>query len=290
MKRIFTIAALTLAFITLSAQTDRFEQRYNLIVSKLGPAGVGVETLLDSWAKADSTDEKLLAARFNYYLTKAQRTEIVKKTAKKYLGMDPVLTLKDSLGQDVCYYQEVFYDDELFGKAVKSAERAVKLYPDKIDYRFMKANAYISYEKESPDMALAYLMDLIDVNAARKGPWIFDGDKVEDGFFEEAIQEYCFSFYQIGSVQAREAFYALSEKMNGLYPENLSFINNIGTYHLVAKEDYKTALKYYKKVLKKNPEDQVALQNGVLAARRSGNEKLEIKYRQALTALTVPAK
>lgn len=279
-----------LAFVSLSAQTDRFEQKYNLIVSKLGPAGVGVETLLDNWAKADSTDEKLLAARFNYYFTKSQRTEVVKKSSRKYLGMDPLLTLKDSLGQDVSYYQETFYDDELFGKAVKSADRAIKLYPDKLDYRFMKANAYISYEKESPDMALAYLMDLTDIDAARKGTWIYNGSNAEDGFFEEAIQEYCFSFYQIGSVQAREAFHTLSRKMNGLYPENLTFINNIGTYHLVVKEDYKTALKYYKKVLKKNPEDMVALQNAVLAARKSGNTKLEQKYRQTLTTLTVSAK
>lgn len=154
----------------------------------------------------------------------------------------------------------------------------------------MKANAYISYEKESPDMALAYLMDLTDIDAARKGTWIYNGSKAEDGFFEEAIQEYCFSFYQIGSVQAREAFHTLSRKMNGLYPENLTFINNIGTYHLVVKEDYKTALKYYKKVLKKNPEDMVALQNAVLAARKSGNTKLEQKYRQTLTTLTVSAK
>ena len=284
------MAALLLAFVSLSAQTDRFEQKYNLIVSKLGPAGVGVETLLDNWAKADSTDEKLLAARFNYYFTKSQRTEVVKKSSRKYLGMDPLLTLKDSLGQDVSYYQETFYDDELFGKAVKSADRAIKLYPDKLDYRFMKANAYISYEKESPDMALAYLMDLTDIDAARKGTWIYNGSKAEDGFFEEAIQEYCFSFYQIGSVQAREAFHTLSRKMNGLYPENLTFINNIGTYHLVVKEDYKTALKYYKKVLKKNPEDMVALQNAVLAARKSGNTKLEQKYRQTLTTLTVSAK
>ena len=284
------MAALLLAFVSLSAQTDRFEQKYNLIVSKLGPAGVGVETLLDNWAKADSTDEKLLAARFNYYFTKSQRTEVVKKSSRKYLGMDPLLTLKDSLGQDVSYYQETFYDDELFGKAVKSADRAIKLYPDKLDYRFMKANAYISYEKESPDMALAYLMDLTDIDAARKGTWIYNGSNAEDGFFEEAIQEYCFSFYQIGSVQAREAFHTLSRKMNGLYPENLTFINNIGTYHLVVKEDYKTALKYYKKVLKKNPEDMVALQNAVLAARKSGNTKLEQKYRQTLTTLTVSAK
>ena len=77
MKRLTFIAALLFVFTSLSAQTEKFQQRYNLLVSKLGPAGVGIETLLDNWAKADSTDEKLLAARFDYYLAKAQSTEVV---------------------------------------------------------------------------------------------------------------------------------------------------------------------------------------------------------------------
>ena len=280
MKYIYSIAALLLATLSLSAQNERFEQRYNLLVSKLGPAGVGIETLLDNWAKGDSTDEKLLAARFDYYLIKSRSTEVVKKSTKKYLGMNPLLSLKDSLGADVYYYQDVVYDDELFGKAIHAADRAISLYPDKLEYRFMKANAYISYEKESPDMTLDYLMKLIDTNSKRAKPWNFEGKKSDEAFFQEAMQEYCYSFYLIGSPQAREAFYKLSSRMNELYPDNIAFVNNIGSYYLVAKEDPKTALKYYKKVLKKDPKDLVALQNGVIAARKTGNSKLEAKYRQ----------
>ena len=135
MKRIFTVAVCLLAYVSLSAQADKYEQRYNLLVSKLGYAGVGVETLLDSWAKADSTSQKLLEARFNYYFVKAQSTNVVKKSSKKYLGMDPVFALKDSTGVDVYYYQEVVYDDELFGKALKAVDRSISLYPDVLDYR-----------------------------------------------------------------------------------------------------------------------------------------------------------
>ena len=110
------------------AQTVNYEQRYEMLVSRFGPAGVGIETLLDNWAKADSTDEKLLAARFDYYLVKSRSNEIVKKSTKKYLGMDPLLSLKDTLGADVYYYQDVVYDDELFGKAIHAADRAISLY------------------------------------------------------------------------------------------------------------------------------------------------------------------
>ena len=283
MKNIIYIAAFMLSVVTLSAQSDRFAQRYELLVSKLGPAGVGIETLLDNWAKADSTDERLLKARFNYYYTKSQRQEVVKKSSKKYLGMDPLLSLKDTTGADVFYYQESFFDDELFGLALKAADKAIGIYPDKIDYRFLKANAYISYEKESPDMALDYLIALAREDVSRRTSWTFEGKNADDTFLADAMQEYCYSFYQIGSPQAMNAFLSLSEAMLKLHPECLTYMANVGSYHMVAKGDYKTALKYYKKVLKKNPDERAAIQNSMIAARKLGNSKLEAKYRNMLS-------
>lgn len=278
-KIIMFAAALLLSYTAVMAQTEseRYEQRYEMLASRLGPAGVGIETVLDNWAKVDSTNARMLLGRFSYYFTKAQTSEIVSKPQKKYLGMDPLLTLKDSLGNDVYYFQQNVFDDELYGQAIKAADKAISLWPDRLDFRFMKANAYIAYEKESPDMALAFLTALVDENVRRKGAWEYEGTAADPDFFEDAMQEYCFSFYTIGSDAAREAFLTLSQKLSGLYPGNAGFMNNIGSYYLV-KHEYKTALKYYDKVLKKHPSDYTAIQNGLIAARRLKSEKLEKKY------------
>lgn len=280
MKKILFAAVAMLACALASAQTDseRYEQRYDLLVSKLGAAGIGVETVLDNWAKADSTNAKMLLGRFSYYFTKAQTTEVVAKPGKKYLGMDPLLTLKDSLGNDVYYYQHSVFDDELYGQAIKAADRAIQLHPDRLDFRFMKANAYIAYEKESPDMALAYLFTLIDEDGKRRQAWAYGDVEAEPDFFEEAMQEYCYSFYSIGSETSRDAFYRLSEKLSGIYPANPEFVNNMGSYYLLQRE-YKTAIKYYNKVLKKHPGDKTAMQNALLAAKHMKNAKLEKKYK-----------
>lgn len=270
----------------LSAQTaEKYEQRYNLLLSQFGPAGVGVETVLDKWAEVDSTSSQLLYARFRFYFTKAQTTSVVVRQEKKYLGMDPLLSLKDSLGRNVYYYQVNEFDDHLYGQAIKVIDKAISRYPDRLDLRFVKANAYIAYEKESPDMALSYLTGLVDVDQKKTWPWLYEGDKVEDGFFEDSMQEYCYSFYSIGTPSSMKAFLILSEKMVGLYPEHLEYLNNIGSYHLISKDDPKTALKWYSKVLKKNPKDGNALQNSIVAARRLKNAKLEKKYRDRLDAL-----
>ena len=278
-KIIMFVAALLLSYTAVMAQTEseRYEQRYEMLASRLGPAGVGIETVLDNWAKVDSTNARMLLGRFSYYFTKAQTSEIVTKPQKKYLGMDPLLTLKDSLGNDVYYFQQNVFDDELYGQAIKAADRAISFWPDRLDFRFMKANAYIAYEKESPDMALAFLTALVDENVRRKGAWEYEGTAADPDFFEDAMQEFCYSFYTIGSDAAREAFLTLSQKLSGLYPGNAGFMNNIGSYYLV-KHEYKTALKYYDKVLKKHPSDYTAIQNGLIAARRLKSEKLEKKY------------
>lgn len=271
-----------LAAVTVSAQSVNFEKRYDLLVSQVGPGGVGVETLLDKWQAADSTNRKMLSARFEYYFTKAQSEQVVKKPQMKYLGMDPLLSLKDSAGVPVYYYREIFYDDEYFALALKAADKVASLYPDDLDYRFMKANALVAYEKESPDMASAYLYDLIAENTSRTRPWNYEGQKMDDGFFPDAMQEYCRTFYTVGSESAMNVFFSLSKRLWELYPSNVCFLSNMATYYLVAKNDPKTALKHYGKVLKKVKDDETALRNSYVAAGKLGNDKLKEKYRQQL--------
>ena len=280
MKRIlfFAVMALVSSVAAYSqTESERYEQRYDILVSKMGAAGIGVETVLNNWEKVDSLNPKMLMGKFSYYLTKAQTPQVVSRSTRKYLGMEPVLTLKDSLGNDVYYFNENVFDDELYGQALKAADKAVSSYPDRLDFRFLKANAYVAYEKESPDMALAYIQDLIRDNSSRNGKWMYGDAEVDDDFFEDAMQEYCFSFYSIGSTASLEAFLSLSEQLYGLYPDNTDFLNNIGSYHLL-KHEYKTSLKYYDKVLKKHPDDYTAMQNGLLASRKLKNVKLEKKY------------
>ena len=279
MKKIYVVIAFALMSVLSYAQNQAevLERRYNLLVEKVGFAGIGVETVLDAWAKVDSTNVNMQLGRFRYYLTKGQTTSIVAKPEKRYLGLDPVLSLKDSLGKDVYYFQEPVFDDALYGQAMKSLDRVISLAPDRLDFRFMKANTYMTYEKGSPDMTLSYLTDLCDEAAARTKDWTFGQERKGRDVFADAMQEYCYNLFLIGTPSSREAFVTLSRKLNAIFPEYLDFLNNIGSYQLMS-QDYKGALKTYGKVLKKEPGNLTALQNCLLAARRMKNVKLIEKY------------
>ena len=133
-------------------------------------------------------------------------------------------------------------------------------------------------------MALAYLLNLADQHVGRSRPWTYEQEKVDDRFFEDAMQEYCYSFYSIDTPSSLASFQELSMKMSQIFPDNTDFLNNMGSYHMIVKKDYKTALKYYSKVLKKNPEDYTAIKNSAIVSRKMNNRKLEIKYLRLLAA------
>ncbi len=270
-----------------AAASQSYSDKYDLLVSKLGPSGVGIETVLENWEAVDPENRKLVAAKYTYYVTKAQTVSIVSKPGKKYLGNGPVLTLKDSLGNDTNYFEVTTYDDSLFTLALKNIDNAIRIYPAELEFQFMKSAALISYEGESPDMALNCLEGIVDRYYANPSMgWVYREEAVDRDFFIAAIQEYCYTFYNMGTPTSYSAFKSLSEKMTTKEPNETMFVSNIGSYYLVAVNDQKQALKYYNKVLKMDPNDYTAAKNCVLICRREKNTKLEKKYLPALIAST----
>lgn len=271
-----------LAAATAVAQTPsskEFNERYQLLVSKLGPSGVGIETLLDKWEAAYPDDADMLLGKFTYYFSKSQSSAVVAKPQEKFLGEKPVLTLKDTLGNPVNYFQVTDYDDELFGMSQKSIEKAIQLNPDRLDLRFLKVAALTGYEKESPDMALSNLKSLIIYNETQHPNWVYPGyEKVDEEFFSAAIQEYCFLFFKYATPVSYEAFKEISETMLSYHPSDVLYLDNVGSYWLVVKHEYKQATKYYNKVLKIKQDDITAIKNMILLARNTSNTKLEKKY------------
>jgi tetratricopeptide (TPR) repeat protein len=281
MKRFLSFLLALALPLTLLAQTaqEDYVRRYNNLVSRVGPAGVGVETLLDKWAEDHPDDLEQLLARFSFWFTKAQTTNVIQLSQDRYLGREPLLPMTDSLGRKSNFFEDVTYDDEMFGQALEALDKAVALNPQRLDLRLLRIDALTAYEKGSPDMALSALKALADENYRQHPAWTHGSvEKVDDEVFKAFLQDYCFTFFRLGTDSSAEAFKSLSEHMLNYSKNDPLFLDNIGSYWLVSKKDYKKAQKYYDQVLKKHPDDVTAIRNGVLLARQKKDVKLEKKY------------
>ncbi len=281
MKRILTLLVALMLPVLLFAQTSQedYIRRYNNLVNRVGPAGVGVETLLDKWAEEYPDDTQQLLARFSFWFNKCQTSNVIQLPQDRYLGREPLLPLTDSLGRKNNYFEDIVYEDESFGLALEALDKAIALEPRRLDLRLLRIDALTAYEKGSPDMALSALKSLADENYRQHPAWTHESlEKVDDEVFKALLQDYCFTFFRLGTDSSAEAFKSLSEHMLTYSKDDPLFLDNLGSYWFVCKKEYKKARKYYDQVLKKHPDDITAIRNSILLARSDKNVKLEKKY------------
>ena len=278
MKRIVTLF-LTLALsLTVLAQEPlpqaEFLRRYTNLIQRVGPAGVGVETLLGKWEEAWPEDPQLYLARFNFCFTRSRSSHIEDMAVDKYLGQAPLLPMTDSLGNKHNYFEVFEYDDDLFAQANSAIGQAITLRPWHLDYRMARIDALLAYEKDQPEMALQELKALASKHYKEHPVWEYEGmDGITEEQFRAFMQDYCVTIFRLGSETSAQAFKALSEHMLTYCKDEPLFVDNLGSYHLVRKE-YKQARKYYDQVLKKHPSDMTALKNSILMARTLKDKKL----------------
>jgi len=283
MKRILLLlAAALLPILSASAQDptgDEFLRRYANLTERVGPSGVGVETLIDKWAAACPDDLNMLLARFRFCFSKCQQNRVIQLDRDRYLGQEPILPFTDSTGARRNFFEDIEYDDEMYGEALRAIDRAIELNPQRLDVVFARINGMIAYEKESPDMALQDLKALVTKHFTTHPAWEYDGlEKVDDDTFKAFLQDYCFVFFRLGSDSSAEAFRSLSEHLLAYCKDEPLYMDNLGSYWLVCKKDHKKALKYYNAVLKNHPDDITAIRNCILLARSRKDVKLEKKY------------
>jgi len=281
MKRILVLL-LSLAALGAAAQEtysqEEFLRRYNNLTERVGPAGLGVETLLNKWEAAYPDDVQQMLARFSFYYTRCQTTHIEQLPQDRYLGREPLLPMTDSLGNKCNFFEITDFDDELYAQANLAIDQAIATCPERLDFRLVKLDAMMAFEQGSPDMTLQQLKALVDQHFKQHPAWEYSGLGAIDGEqFKAFMQDYCVAFFRLGTPGGSEAFRSFSEYLLTYYKDDPLFVNNLGSYYLTQK-DYKKAQKYFSQVLKKEPGNMTALKNSLLMARAKKDQAMEKKY------------
>ena len=281
MKRILVLL-LSLSALCAAAQEtytqEEFLRRYNNLTDRVGAAGVGVETLLNKWEAAYPEDVQQMLARFSFYFTRCQTSHVEQMAQDRYLGREPILPMTDSLGNKCNYFEVTDYDEELYALANLAIDQAIAAKPNQLDYRLVKIDAMMAFEKGSPDMTLQQLKALADVHFKQHPAWEYGGmESVDNEQFKAFMQDYCVALFRLGTPGGSEAFKSFSEYLLTYCKDDPLYVNNLGSYYLT-KKDFKKAQKYFDQVLKKDPSDMTALRNGILMARTKKDVKMEKKY------------
>ena len=262
MRKVLAIIML-LAATAAAAQTtpEGFRASYERQKAAVGVTGLGVKSILENWNAAFPDDTLMLEAVFTYNLAKGRHTTVVVRREKKYLGREPILSLKDSTGHMARYFEVPVYDEEYFASAQKALDKAITLAPNNIGYLFDEISSLLDYEGDSPDMAATALLNLIDRNYSEHPRWNLYGEPFTQQDFTDAVKEYCYSFWKLATPVGYESFYNVSRRMMRAEPKDTGFIDNVGAYWQVAKKDNKMAAKFYRKALKLDSNDYAASQN-----------------------------
>ena len=285
-NRILILLLGLVCLVPLHAQESKedYLRRYNNLVGRVGPDGLGVETLLNKWEAAWPEDPNQMIARFSFCFLRSRHTSVVPMEQDRYLGNAPLIPMTDSTGKKVNYFEVAEFDDALFAEANAAIGKAIATAQNHLDWQILKINALLAYEKEKPEMTLQELKSLVTFHYTRKPDWVHDElGTVTPEQFEAFIQDYCAVLFRMNTPTSMEAFKSLSEHMLTYKKENPLFLDNLGSYYLI-KKDYKKARKYYDQVLKKHPDDMTALKNSILMARTAKDIKLEKKYLALMAA------
>lgn len=272
-KTFFIFAALLLTLLSNAQTSENFLARYNSLIARVGYSGVGVETLIDRWEKADPVDVNHMIARFNFYLDKSERDTVVVSYKQGYLGLEHVLELKDSLGRKTYLFREPLYDEVLFAKAMESLDDAIAMDNTRLDFLITKAETLSYYEKEHPARSADLVLDLVSRHFSAGSKWECSEMEVNDEIFLSSVQKFCVAFFNVGSPDSYEAMRKISALVLKFRPKEVNFINNMGAYYASCKKNDKKALKYYTQAQKLDPSDAVSRQNIGLIQRREAAKK-----------------
>ena len=166
MKRLllFIILAVSLAG-SIAAQNNWYE-RYRECINDSSLEYS--RQVIEQWEQADPESPDVYAAWFNYYF-KMSRDEVMQMTPIPPEDGRQVLEFEDSTGAPVYMYEVQVFDDSLLAIAHEKIDKAISLYPDRLDLPFGKLATL--FMLEDYDSAMPVLHQVIERSQLNGNHW-----------------------------------------------------------------------------------------------------------------------
>ncbi|WP_304223041.1 hypothetical protein [Gracilinema caldarium] len=158
-------------------------------------------------------------------------------------------------------YGEVTYDKVNAEKAFQVINKAIGLYPERLDMHFGKTRFLASLKAYNEQRD--YLLTLFTLGQKNGHQWKWsDGQSLDNGeqVFIEAIHDYIAEWMNSGNQVAFECSKPVSEALIAYFPHNPIGYNDCGLYYAISG-DLKTAERYFLAGYKADPTDDILIGN-----------------------------
>ncbi len=221
---------------------------------------------LTNWEKQSPDNPEMYIGFFNYYVFRNKKEGVVLGKTPKSNAVFKFNITDPKTGKVVGYMNGTeIYNSEDVQKGITYIEKALSLYPNRLDMHFGKV--YILGEIEDYNNFTEQLIKIMDISKINNNKWLWaDGKELPDAknFVENNIQAKIRQLFALSSDEGDELLYTLSKKLIEVYPDCIYGYDNTGLYCML-KKDYKGSLSYFKQAEAINSKDGYVLWHMAIA-------------------------
>lgn len=264
MKRTFIIFILTACvYGNLAAQTSWYDKYRECINdSSLDYS----RQVIEQWERAEPESADVYAAWFNYYY-RLSMDEVIQMTAVPPQDGQQALEMEGSAGESAYMYPKRVYNDSLLAMAFNKIDKAISLYPNRLDLPFGKISILFTlkdYEKVMPA-----IHQVIERSHLNDNQWTWTlGTPVEDGkeMFKSSMQDY---FRRLFDAELDEDAMQMTEWLLQYYPDDVVFRSNKASL-LAITGNIDDALPLFLSIHNDNPDDAIVTSNIAYIYKKKG--------------------
>lgn len=235
---------------------------------------------LVAWQGEDPTNPDLAASWFNYYFLKADR-EVLQLSLDLPDNQD-ALVITDSSGPVGSFTNGHVYNQELLNQGYAWIDRALAIYPTRLDLWFGKI--YVIGLTEDWETFTNTILLAIRQGAKTNHQWTWSlNEPVEDGesFFLASLQDYQVDLFNTQDTSLLANMNSIATEVLKHHPNHVESMTNIGLGYLIAN-DLTTAEAWLLKASAIAPNDEVVQANLAYTYRLQGKLDLAKKYYEKL--------
>ena len=278
MKRslLFIILAVSVAG-SISAQNNWYE-RYRECINDSSLEYS--RQVIEQWEQAEPESPDVYAAWFNYYY-KMGWEEVMQMTPIPPEDGIQALEFEDSTGAPVYMYQVEVFNASLLAIANEKIDRAISLYPDRLDLPFGKLAAL--FRLEDYDNVMPVLHQVIERSHlnGNRWTWTLNTPVGEDGeaMFKSSMQDY---FSWLFNAELDDKAMQLVEWLLQYYPDEVMFRSDKASLLSITGHDDQ-ALPLFLSIHKDYPDDNIVISNIAYIYEAMGDKDNALKYYRLLS-------